>query len=1461
MKIFYSIKIISLLIIYTVFAPELLFAVEPTTQASNMAATAATGTSISLSWTRGNGASVLVLGRVTSVNAGPADLNTYSASTTFGSGSAIVGFPSDPANYVVYIGTGTTVTVSGLSAGTTYEFYAFEFNGSGGTEDYLTSGSTNNISQITGPSSQANSITFSSVTTTSMTVNWTSGDGSNRIVAVKEGTQGTITNPSFGTKYATSSDWSVKGDQLGTSGYYIVYDGNGTTVSLTNLSVSTTYWVQIFDYNEPDTAYITSTATNNPLSQTTLKNAPTSQATNVTFSSVATTSMTVSWTRGDGDYCLVIAEASGDANAPSDGTDYTANAAFGSGDAIAATGTSYVVYEGTGTTVDITSLTAGTTYYYKVYEFNNTGTNTKYLVTDGTNNPNSQATVSAAPTTQSSSITFSSVSTTSMTINWTSGDGTSRIVAVRETDQGTITNPSDNTTYSASSDWSVKGGQLGTSGYYIVYNGSSNTVSLTNLAANTTYWVQIFDYNNGAGSETYLTTTATGNPNSQLTLKNAPTTQASQVTFSTIQATTMTTGWTRGDGDSVLVLAKSGSTVDASPSDGTTYTANAAFGSGDQIGTGNYVIYNGSSTSVDITALTASTTYYIKAFEYNNTGTDTKYIITDGTNNPNSQITLEAEPTTQASSIVFSSVQETQMTLTWTNGDGNNRIVLAHSGSAVDSDPVDATTYTANSIFSSGDQIGTGNYVIYSGSSNTVTVTGLTGATTYYFKVYEFNSGTGGTNYYTAGFGGTNPNSQSTTTAAAPSTQASSISFTSVTTTSLTINWTNGDGTSRIVAVRETDQGTITNPSDNTTYAASSDWASKGDQLGTSGYYIVYNGSSNSVALSNLSADTDYWVQIFEYNNAPGAEAYNTSTATGNPNNQITLKLEPTNEVTGFTSGTVTNNSMQLNWTDASAGVLPDGYLIKASTTNLGAISDPVDGTAEADDTDLSDGSGAKNVIQGDQTYTFSSLNFSTAYYFKIYSYTNSGTDINYKNTTTQTVADSTLPDDPGSFAATSASSSQIDLTFTTNGSDNVIIVWDADGTFTTPSGTPPAVGNPFAGGTVLYNGTTSPVNHTSLTANTQYFYKAWSVNSNDEYSANGLTDNATTFKSEPSEHVTNFDTVSVTYNSIDLDWTASGGSVLPDGYLIVAQTGAGTYATVADGTPVSDDSDWTDNNAAQNITYGTNTVTFSGLSMDVSYDFKIYPYTNSGSGIDFKTSVTVPEKTGVITNPGGAIWSALTPDDPAGVHEVDLGWSQNSNSDSVIIARNTSNSFAVPVNDTKYTVGGSMGGTETVVYKDNAATTYADNDGGTGLAASQIYFYRIWSLNNNKYSTGSTSNTTTYKDAPTTQASEIVFSNITSTSLTISWTSGNGDSSIVAVRETDQGTITNPSDNTVYTASSDWASKGSQLGTSGYYIVYNGASNSVTITNLTSNTAYWVQIFEYNNSSTYSLYYTGTGT
>ena len=170
------------------------------------------------------------------------------------------------------------------------------------------------------------------------------------------------------------------------------------------------------------------------------------------------------------------------------------------------------------------------------------------------------------------------------------------------------------------------------------------------------------------------------------------------------------------------------------------------------------------------------------------------------------------EPTVQATNVVFSNVSSTSLTVSWTNGNGSSRIVLAKQGAPVDAVPVDGTSYTANPAFGSGTQLGpvtsgattaksnwivtttktvarpskttnkaatkatpvssssssvtasaaSGNFVVFAGAGNSVNVTNLQPSTTYHFAVFEFNGFSTGTNYLT-----TSPATGSQTTAAA----------------------------------------------------------------------------------------------------------------------------------------------------------------------------------------------------------------------------------------------------------------------------------------------------------------------------------------------------------------------------------------------------------------------------------------------------------------------------------------------------------------------------------------------------------------------------------------------------------------------------------------------------------------------------------------------------------------------
>lgn len=119
--------------------------------------------------------------------------------------------------------------------------------------------------------------------------------------------------------------------------------------------------------------------------------------------------------------------------------------------------------------------------------------------------------------------------------------------------------------------------------------------------------------------------------------------QANTIVVTAATDTTITLSWVRGTRSAVLVVAKQAFSVDTNPSDNTTYTANAAFGSGAQIGTGNYAVYSGTGTSVTITGLTANTFYSFRAYEFNGAAGSEAYLTTKLSTNPISEYTFTTE--------------------------------------------------------------------------------------------------------------------------------------------------------------------------------------------------------------------------------------------------------------------------------------------------------------------------------------------------------------------------------------------------------------------------------------------------------------------------------------------------------------------------------------------------------------------------------------------------------------------------------------------------------------------------------------------------------------------------------------------------------------------------------------------------------------------------------------------------
>ena len=121
--------------------------------------------------------------------------------------------------------------------------------------------------------------------------------------------------------------------------------------------------------------------------------------------------------------------------------------------------------------------------------------------------------------------------------------------------------------------------------------------------------------------------------------------------------------------------------------------------------------------------------------------------------------TLATEPEEHSASMAVTDPTAESLTLTWTIGSGERRIVVVRALYAVNWTPTDGVSPTGVNVdFSAAADQGNGNKICYDGAGNSVTLTGLTPNTLYWFKVFEYNGSkfgakglntTGTENYYT----------------------------------------------------------------------------------------------------------------------------------------------------------------------------------------------------------------------------------------------------------------------------------------------------------------------------------------------------------------------------------------------------------------------------------------------------------------------------------------------------------------------------------------------------------------------------------------------------------------------------------------------------------------------------------------------------------------------------------------
>lgn len=899
-----------------------------------------------------------------------------------------------------------------------------------------------------------------------------------------------------------------------------------------------------------------------------------------------------------------------------------------------------------------------------------------------------------------------------------------------------------------------------------------------------------------------------------------PTTQATIGAYTNnTTGNSVTANWTRGNGTGgIIAVARLTATTAVAPTSGTSYTANAAFGSGNTTGTGNYVVYNGTGTSVNITALTGGSAYTIDLYEYNTASTCYKTPASSG-----AVTIIKIEPTNQVTNFLAGTVTTTSIPLTWTAAAAGSQLPdgylvklstvdLATIANPADgTDPADVTAITANAA-NKKQTTGT--------ATSTTSFTGMTAGTMYYYKNFSYtNTGTS-INFNTTSaptlYHATLPAVVTSQTITPTSSGTANITW------SLPGSYVAGNHTT-LVFVKATSSVTAGTPTSNpTTYTANTAFNAGTAYQGDAAAYCVYNGDGTSVSITGLSANTTYHIAVYTVVSAANSNSTNSysavATANGTTPCAAITSLPHTEPFTSYLPSTC--------WMEGDAGDITAGPttisssastwgaddFLNSTGTYIGAAKINIDATGDNDwiispqfTLPATPNQRLKYSVGATQfgTTTAPTTAWEADDYVQVListtAYTTWSVLKTYDNTNTPSHLGQTDILDLSAYAGQTIRIAYRGVEGATNGSadidffvDNFVI--ETIPTCIEPTGvtssaiTPttatiswaaavPAPGSGYqyeirtsgaalSGATGLTtSGTTAAgvvtANITGLSGNTTYYVYVRSDCGSSDYSAWTSSYSFTTLKIEPTNQPTNFAAGAFTTTTIPLTWTAAAaGSQLPDGYLVKLSTvDLSTIANPVDGTDPADVTAITSNAANKKQTTGTSTSTtsFTGMTEGTMYYYKIFSYTNSGTGINFNTTTTTAQTLNHATKPIAVTSTSLTPTSSG---TANITWSNSgyvgANWQTLVFVKAASSiTTGTPTNNpTSYTANTALG-SGTAYQNDAAAYCVYNGDGTsvsiTGLSATTTYYVAVYtvvsavnSITTNSYSSVSTTSATT---------------------------------------------------------------------------------------------------------------------
>jgi hypothetical protein len=1301
------------------------------------------------------------------------------AAASLPTGTSVYGF--NPPNLVVNV---ASFNISSLSIANNADIYLrWNLNTTGsnsqgiGIDDVSV---TATFAGVCAAPTQATNVSFGSVLSTSMSVSWTNGTGAGRVVIMN--TSNSFTTPTTGSNPAANSVWANAGEQ-------VVYNGTGSTVGITGLTASTNYWFKVFEYCSPDRVYQGGTGTNNPNNQTTAAGTTTPTLTSPNVSTITNTSAILGAT----------VSSDGGAALSARGTVYSTTSPVTSGNNPLAEG-------GTGVTAFTHSrspLSPQTLYYYAGYATNVNGTSLS---------PESNFyTYSNPPTAQATALSATAISSSQINLAWTGATFPGAGATVKGYILISAIAPLLPTLSSSNGQAPAAGvGSILSSAIAQAAVSFSNTA----LSSSTTYNYLLVPFcwdGTNAGTYNYLTTSApTANATTLFDshLQNFGTGTGSHTTGTstvflpnpTLAGTTFVRVGTGGGSINLENpgLCNIGSTTElrAAASSSTSvnkftpfrnYSAGQTFftrfklllgnASGGVTGTnGNWTFYQGDGAMYDNNNDFAGADVFTGLrWTFASSAITTEY------RNGGSWSAVLGTPFAQAQVYLVEIVgNNSASTVNYTYGSAQsvaaNTFDLFVNGTLVGNNLNKANLANTSNI----------NDVCFIGQSSTSNLANI-----FVDDMSVVNS---------------IPSTITPIACDLPSVQASNITFSSVATGSFTSNWTNGNGSKRIVVINTVNSFTGfgidgTDPSANAVY-------------GGSGEQVVYNGSGSSVSISGLTPSTNYWIRVYEANCSGAPIIYNTCTATNNPSNQTTLNTSSITTGTILGSPFCVSAAVNIPFTYTPGSVFTNGVCQFTAQLSdaAGLFGSPTNiNTIFSDETGTQSISG--NIPSGAIT--------GTGYRIRVIS---------------------TTPSVTGSDNGVNLSINNSSLTVAPSGNQTIAAGNNGTTLNVTEGFTPTSrqwkYGTSSGGPYTTNLGTTALQIPNFALAGTYYIVCE---------STFGAPCNNSVVSNEVQITVTGGNPVvlTTTVSSITQNSANSGGNVTSEGGYLVTTKGV-VWGTSANPTVPNINS----TNDGSGI--GVFSSSLTGLNAQTQYYYRAYA-TNSfgtayGTNSNFYTHSNPP-----VSQAANLFANAFSSS------QIDLTWDpavfpiSGATIKGYLLIRAIGP--ATPVFTATNGQAPTVGGGSAIVSSSIAEFDISYSH--TGLGGNLTYNYLLipycWdgvhAQTYNYLTSGAlTASAVTPPGAcapPSTQTSGIVFSSITPNQMTISFTNGDGDGRMVIVATSPISTV--PTNGIAPVANSAFGG-GDNLG-SFNYVAYRNSGSSFTLTNLTPSTTYYFAVFEYKNS------------